>query len=81
MTDLSNAGNDPKRSGDAAYFQSDAAPTSSDMAESPSPSPSSAFESYSAGANSGADAAYADEQSNDVTKFSSSDGMLSLIHI
>lgn len=75
MTDLSNAGNDPKRSGDAAYFQSDAAATSSDMAESPSPSPSSAFESYSAGANSGADAAYADEQSNDVTKFSSSDGM------
>lgn len=75
MTDLSNAGNDPKRSGDAAYFQSDAAATSSDMAESPSPSPSSAFESYSAGANSGADAAYADEQSNDVTKFSSTDGM------
>ena len=74
MTDLSNAGNDPKRSGDAAYFQSDAAATSSDMAESPSPSPSSAFESYSAGANSGADAAYADEQSNDVTKFSSTDG-------
>lgn len=74
MTDLSNAGNDPKRSGDAAYFQSDAAATSSDMAESPSPSPSSAFESYSAGASSGADAAYADEQSNDVTKFSSSDG-------
>lgn len=74
MTDLSNAGNDPKRSGDAAYFQSDAAATSSDMAESPSPSPSSAFESYSAGANSGADAAYADEQSNDVTNFSSSDG-------
>lgn len=75
MTDLSNAGNDPKRSGDAAYFQSDAAATSSDMAESPSPSPSSAFESYSAGASSGADTAYADEQSNDVTKFSSSDGM------
>ena len=75
MTDLSNAGNDPKRSGDAAYFQGDAAATSSDMAESPSPSPSSAFESYSAGANSGADAAYADEQSNDVTKFSSTDGM------
>lgn len=75
MTDLSNAGNDPKRSGDAAYFQSDAAATSSDMAESPSPSPSSAFESYSAGANSGADAAYADEQSNDVTNFSSTDGM------
>lgn len=74
MTDLSNAGNDPKRSGDAAYFQSDAAATSSDMAESPSPSPSSAFESYSAGASSGADAASADEQSNDVTKFSSSDG-------
>ncbi|KAA9268534.1 hypothetical protein F6I18_06485 [Corynebacterium amycolatum] len=74
MTDLSNAGNDPKRSGDAAYFQSDAAATSSDMAESPSPSPSSAFESYSAGASSGADAAYADEQSNDVTNFSSSDG-------
>lgn len=69
MTDLSNAGNDPKRSGDAAYFQSDAAATSSDMAESPSPS--SAFESYSGGAN----AAYADEQSNDVTKFSSTDGM------
>lgn len=69
MTDLSNAGNDPKRSGDAAYFQSDAAATSSDMAESPSPS--SAFESYSGGAN----AAYADEQSNGVTKFSSTDGM------
>ena len=71
MTDLSNAGNDPRRSDDAAYFQGDAAATSSDAAESSSP-PS---EDFSDGFSSGDDVAYADEQSNGVTKPSSNDGI------
>lgn len=73
MTDLSNAGNDPKRSGDAAYFQGDAAATSSDVAESSSPS--SPSENFSDGFSSGDDVAYADHQSNDVTNPSSNDGL------
>ena len=74
MTDLSNAGNDPKRSGDAAYFQGDAAATSSDAAESSSP------ENSSDGFGPGDAVAYSNEldankQNNDALKSGSSDGM------
>lgn len=74
MTDLSNAGNDPKRSGDAAYFQGDAAATPSDAAESSSP------ENSSDGFGPGDAVAYSNEldankQNNDALKSGSSDGM------
>lgn len=74
MTDLSNAGNGPKRSGDAAYFQGDAAATPSDAAESSSP------ENSSDGFGPGDAVAYSNEldankQNNDALKSGSSDGM------